>query len=62
MVTAAQHLGQPDALLEANRHLLWQGRRKPAAKMERPRLKPPTGSAIVGRRTIHERAKGGKRR
>ncbi len=61
VVTAAEYLGEPEALLEANRPLLWQGRRKPGAKVERPRLKGSSGSAIVRRRTSGKRAKGGAR-
>lgn len=61
VVTAAEYLGRPETLLEANRHRLWQDRRRPGAKVERGRLKAATGSAIVGRRTFRERAKGGKR-
>jgi len=61
VVTAAEYLGEPEALLEANRPLLWQGRRKAGAKVERVRLKGSSGSAIVRRRMSEKRAKGGKR-
>ncbi|MBI4591216.1 MAG: hypothetical protein HY725_20500 [Candidatus Rokubacteria bacterium] len=60
VVTAAGYLGLNDALLEAHRYALWQQRRKPEARVERPRLKPATASAIVGRRSIGQGAKGGK--
>lgn len=58
-VTAAEHLGRTEALLEANRNLLWQDRRKPPARVDRGRLKRAPGSAIVKRRSIRDRAKGG---
>jgi predicted metallo-beta-lactamase superfamily hydrolase len=60
VVTAAEHLGKTEALLEANRNRLWHDRRKPPARVDRARLKRATGSAIVKRRSIRDRAKGGK--
>ena len=61
VVTAAEYLGEPGALLEANRHLLWKARRKPGARVELAPLKLGAASAIVKRRTPDKRAKGGKR-
>lgn len=60
VVTAAGYLGVPDETLEANRHRLWAGRRRPGTRVEPPRLKPRSASAIVGRRTSILRWKGGK--
>jgi predicted metallo-beta-lactamase superfamily hydrolase len=62
VVTAAGYLGAADELLEAHRHTLWGRRRKPEARVERPRLKAPRRSDIVNRPTTLPRAKGGTQR
>lgn len=61
VVTAAGYLGRSDELLEANRSRLWAALRKPAAKIERPRLKT-AAQDWAGRRAVQKRAKGGERR
>ena len=62
VVTAAGYLGAADELLEAHRHALWARRRKPEARVARPRLNTPRPSAIVNRQTSPHRAKGGTQR
>ncbi len=62
VVTAAEYLGRPNRLLEANRHRLWAERRKPGARLTPARLKRRAGSDIVKRRTMSQRAKGGDAR
>jgi predicted metallo-beta-lactamase superfamily hydrolase len=60
VVTAAGYLGLGDAPLEARRHALWAGRRKPEARVGRPPLKRLPRSAIVGRQKSTP-SQGGKR-
>lgn len=60
VVTAAGYLGQPDALLEANRKLLWSKCRKPVAKIERPGLRFRAAPEKEARRRLPRSAKGGE--
>ena len=59
VVTAAGHLGVPDAALEAMRNVLWAAQRKPGARVPARPLNVPASSSMISFRTRRSRAKGG---
>jgi len=63
VVTAAGHLGLPDACLEARRRELWATPRKPPGRMPargRSALRPQTPSGTMAPRRTFGRAKGSR--
>jgi predicted metallo-beta-lactamase superfamily hydrolase len=61
-VTAAGHLGLEDACLEASRHALWAGQKRPGARAGGRSLNAPKSSSIITPRIPIRRAKGGNTR
>jgi hypothetical protein len=61
-VTAAGHLGLEDACLEASRHALWAGQKRPEARAGGRSLNAPKSSSIITPRIPIRRAKGANTR
>ena len=58
-VTAAGHLGLPDACLESSRSQLWAQQRRPGARAPARSLNVPESSSMITPRTTIPRARGG---